>query len=937
MLRVDVATGAAALDAVDLALGGPLPLVVARAYCSRRARPPVTEPFGVGWQSGLGAWVELGDAVWTLRGGPFDGAAFAPVPEGKEARQAETGLVVQSHPDAVVVLASTRRRFVYGRAERRGTRLPLIAVRDRAGADLAVQWSGDHVARVQTSDGRTLTVELGGGRVRSLVLASGGASETVARYAYGLGGELVEATDAAGHTTRYGWDGDYLVELTDAEGGRQRAQYDADGRCLAVWHDRAPVAFALSYDPLRQTTLAVDAAGGQTIYAVVMGEQVVERIAPAGHSDTYIYDEVSRLVGFVRDGTVREMQRLDPEDRRLVHLHAETRVAFVQYDADGLAETAEDAFENRWTLTHADGAFVRLTTPLGAAWQVSRDRLGRATAVVSPTGRRWTLTHGATASISDDDGRRWAETRDARGRPVSRTDRLGRTTTLRWRGDHLEGVALDGPGAGYGIDAVRDGLGRIVRLTDAPARRAVRYTYDATGLVAACEVDGRRVEVRYDGLGRPIEAAAPGEPPVRIGYAANGQIRRVDTASGAARYSAGEGLAVSSGGGRRVYSTLGELLRVEGEGREEAFTYGPSGELMVWERTRGDASDVLLLAHDADGRLASLSGVLDAETVDVTVAYDADGRVSAVHVGPEPEPVTEAVHPELDSELAAARQTLDALDPYRPEPTAEEVAVAALKDPEPEAAEGTVRARRATVEIRYDTSGRPTRIVGASEARLHFDDGDRLVAAEGPAGRMALSYDVLDRPAEAPQRTPLAGDPGLVLVTTAGGVMVGVELGALVLPVWARGERRAAPMSATVRACVALVRGPAAALPTVGRPRLDALAPWVPDAARDLRLDATAVPRAADLGLPPGPLDLFALDASHLDAVPVPAVGALAAHQSDATRDDHDATTGPHRTGWLRPAPWRSRAVGPHLGGGDLLLRNGRVDPDALVDLALGL
>ena len=912
-LRVDVATGATHLDAVDFVLPGPIPLALTRHYASASAPDLAHTSLGAGWRLGLDVELAITDDRIACHGGPFDGAAFAPVATGRAALQEATGLTIEHVSDAYTLSASPRRQLVFLKRHAQGDRIPLAAVRDGSGQILHIERRGRQIAEVRDPLGRVVRFTLRGDAVESLdLVAPGSQPVTVARYNY-AGGTLRSAAGPDGRAEQFDDEGGFVTSHRSRAGGQTFAQYAEDGRCLALWSD-ARDAVHLAYDDLRQATRVLDASGGQTIYRRVGGLQVLERIDPGGASHTYHYDEAGRLIGHGNAAGVRAFQRLDPAEHRLAHLDREERVAFVQYHENGLAAAAEDAFDNtwafRWDETHA---LTGLTTPEGDTWTFGRDENARVTSIASPMGRMATLTWERNRlTVEDAEGTRWRESTDAFGRVVERVDRSGRREHRRYGPDgHLAEVRIDD----YAVETLFDADGRLVGTADSERRR-VRIDRDAAGQITSeTDASGRTVRLERDATGR-IAAATDGQgDPLHLAYDADGRLAALSGRIEATyAYSSGDTTIHDAAGARR-YTFAGDLAEwTRADGERETVQTGPSGNLLSWEHTRGgDTLGALYPAFDASGRLATLSGqraVGDGSTADVTarLVYDRDGLLTELH---------------------------DATGP--------------------------------TVTVTPDALGRPVELAGYdAPVRLSYDAADRIASVDAEGARIELAYDALDRvvavrrgettvdlrtdedavvsevlarrtpsPPEASEdrwarRPPEPVASSLSIRAERRGVVLLAHLGPLAVPIRVQAERRCPPASATAQQLACAIRGPEAVLPPVAEGEA-LVALWSPDAHRSLQLDHTAVPRARDLGLASDALDGFFLDAAHLDAVPVTA-GAAPMHQLDAARGPNDALTGPHRRGGLRPAPWRERSSRALLPPHDLLAPDGAPSARDVID-----
>lgn len=920
LLRIDVATGAPALDVVDLILPGPAPLLLSRHY---RGQSLYEGALGARWSFGLDAVLSIDATAVVCRGGPLDGAAFAPVAEGRAARQETTGLVLEHLVDAYVLSATSRRAFVFLKRHASGGRIPLSAIREGTGRVIQIERSGGRIVDVRDPLGRSLRFSHSGDRVEAvdLVVAGSTRPRPIARYRY-AGGLLRSASGPDGHAEQYDYRDGLMTTYVNRSGGHTYAQYDADGRCLALWTDAGETCH-LAYDTVRQTTRVVNGAGAQTLYRHVIGRQVLERIAPSGASQTYYYDEAERLTGHGTPETVHTFQRLDPTDGKLVHLHHEARAAFVQYNDKSLADTATDAFGHAhgfgWSDAHT---LVRVTTPGGAVWAFDRDDLGRVVAVRSPEGREVRLTwEPGGLTVSDAEGTRRRETWDDLGRLTECVDRSGRRQSRRYSTDgYLAEVRYEG---GYGAEFLHSPAGDLVGVSDSEGRR-VRIDRDAFGHVRAVSTaSGFSVRLRRDDAGRVVSTDRGGSgPELRVLYDEHGRLHQLQGACDATyAYLRGE-TTVADAAGRRRYAFSGDLVEwADDGGRRETFTYGSSGNLLTWKRWQNDLGDgALTFEYDPDGRLNTVTGLLRGDDsrsaperlqpVAVELVYDRDGWLIAIRVD------------------------------------------------------------GGGLCLTHDALGRPVDVQGlASPVRLAYDKADRLVRVEAGDHTVDVAYDELDRPtavrldgattdlrtvpppvwqalllgpAQASSDDLPNGSTGdaatsedaapalsLSLHVVRHGAGLFAHVGPLAVPLWVGCDVRCPEVDPAARQVAVAVRGPAAAFPAVAEGE-DAILAWLPDPSRDLRTDHAAVPRSRDVGLPWPLLDAFFLNAEHLEAVPAGA-GDTTRHHDDPSREPSGALTGSHGRAVLRAAPWGSRSLRALFPAPDLLAPEGAPDPQRLL------
>ncbi|ALN87410.1 RHS Repeat family protein [Lysobacter capsici] len=367
------------------------------------------------------------------------------------------------------------------------------------------------------------------------------------RHGYDGLGRRIESIDADGHKTWYFHDADgrptYTVRglpgtsgLLNARGEVSQVRYSAFGDAvettaytglltIAVPGDRDSVATAL-------TTLAYTAASdsrrsysynrrGQ-LAEVRDAENAVLRYSYNGHGD--------RTVEQRAFGTALEL-RIDSsyDNRGLIKTRIEAPNTVLQRQLSW----SYDAF----------GRVVEATDARGAPTTFGYDRLGRQVSrsqTVQGRAETWTSNYDAYARVlsqTDPNGRSTSYFYDtaARSMRVTTPEGVEVTTAYTRHGQQLS-VSQAIPGGGIAVTSYRyDRDGRLLSVTDPLNKQAVNE-YDSRGLLSASvDASGRRVELRYDAVGRVLQRIEdPQQLALTTSYVYDGQGRsqRVTDASG---------------------------------------------------------------------------------------------------------------------------------------------------------------------------------------------------------------------------------------------------------------------------------------------------------------------------------------------------------------------------------------------------------------------
>jgi|GEM_PF-4048092 len=860
-LLADIATGATVLCAEDLRLPGLRPMVLARGYRSDHAA--VRGLFGNGWAFNWDITLHVERDRIRLVTGDGRETVFKPITVGMQARLEDSGYVIEHHPDAYVAYRTPRRKQVFLKRNASGNVLPLDRLEDLSGNHFQFARQNGRLTMLADTLGRRIAFQYGGEVISAIQVtpAGGGGPVTVQTFRYDAQGDLIGVADALRREERYAYQKHLMVNHTNRLGGSRFAQYADDGRCTALWNNDGSGVRLLDYDDLRQTTRIVNTLGEQALYRHSEKTQVLSQVDPLGESQYFYYDKALHLTGYsVEGGGVATIQNV--ADGALMQADGEERVAFLQYNDEGLLESVAGALENTSTLGYDEAQNLTLyRCPGGAMWTFERDKRGRVIRVTSPEGRWVSRTHGdRTVTVEDDVGPLHTDTYDGLGRLTARAMSGERRRQYQYdAGGRLIAVSVDG---GYNVKFGYNAAGLLDTVSDTEGLRAT-MRYEAFGrLTAATDTHGDRWTFDYDPDGRLTAARVQGLS-TRFGYDWQGRVVEYTGFDGRTRqfeYDE-DGKTVRSPDGERVFDLLHELVKETEAGRTvRQCSYGPSGELLDAEvdgrnlsftydgevrlLTVGDGTHTLARSYDRDGNLIGL----DAGEVSYAFAYDARNRLVGL--------------------------------------TREEADVARLE---------------------YDASDRCTRLV------------------EGDGGEIAFSYDVLDRLTESRRQRPAgpssvryrAGGPpvidgvggaaegdeiGLVLHQQGLALVLLARLGTLTMPVW---RQDAGPSPAKCGRVAVCLYGEDALRMASPRDPCDLLQYWQPA----IEENTTNLPSAAALGRMGSILDRFFLSPAHFDLYHVADPGMLPRHQADRNRGPDPLVTGGHLSAPLRPRVWREVAA----------------------------
>lgn len=881
LLRAHIATGEIVLHRTDLRLPGYIPLRLARIYRSGRGQSGV---FGHGWRLNWALTLRAGSDEITYAPGTPHEVPFTPIEEGMQARHA-TGALLQHPADAYIVVPAPSRRLVFEKEDAQNGVIPLSRIEDQSGNGVHFFYNGGRIAGIVDTVGRQIRFEYQGGQVSRICLEGGdGPASTVRTFQYSGSGDLVEETDAAGHTASFGYHGHLMTEYTLRNGGTQYAQYDDDRRCLALWYADESEVRHLAYDESRKVTRVTKGDGRQVLYQHVQPGQVLERTDPVDQNQNYYYNETRQLIGFSDEhGVVQTFQQLDLEEEKGTFLEAEERGAFLELDEHMCATNVLDPLENQHTLSYGDhGHPIQLQTPSGYMWTFRRDERGSVTKVTGPTGQSIRLTRssdGRKLAVEDDEERRTEDHFDERGRLVERVDPLRRR--FQWRYD-ANGRLRSVRAGGKSMEFKYSPGGFPTRVVDA-ANRVTEMRRDAFGRLQEFTLGDDQYNLDYDAAGRVATVDGPEGSTTELEYGGSGRLAEIHHANGSStsynHMEEGTEVVTEGSGGvtRSVYNQAGDPVRWKKPGEpEHHLEYGPSGELLSVEWK--DYS--LFFDYDGERRLVEVTDIEGGETLQVDYGTN-DG--------------IQTIRRDGDQVVACERDACGRL--------------IGLKGPSQ------------NLELTYDAGDRLSGIQeGDGVWRFKYDAFDRLVEIKG---HRDLDGETPSDDVQTRALTFLGWSDGqgrkaeVKLHTARRGVALSLHTGRWCLPIWRQGDCLSplpsfppSLVAATIVVGEELLIDP---LRPFFRPRLPLH--WRQLATRGVRWDYAEIPSPATLGsISWSALDRFFLDRSFYEM----------GHRSllPNERDDMDRrrerspdpwVTGSHVTGELRPPIWTHQAAGTHL------------------------
>lgn len=297
----------------------------------------------------------------------------------------------------------------------------------------------------------------------------------IRRYGYDAAGQLVRSVDPEGRITEYHYD--LLGNLVESHGpaGSTRYTYDPVGELLRV----ASADSVLEFERDRFGRVVRETIDGRSVtFSYDAERNTIQRRTPSGAESEWVFDIEDRPVELVGQGhTVRfgyddagQPVRRSVDDAYLLEqsFGSGGRLAVQMLTANGAPR------QHRVFDYSPDGALAGMRDSIAGQTSLTRDGLGRITAVQAPGmredfryDRAGNVVEGQSAATAERGARHYAHnTVTAAGAVTYRTDQLGRRVSRREQ-DRV-------------WDYIWDAADRLIGV-DTPDGQRWRYRYDPLG------------------------------------------------------------------------------------------------------------------------------------------------------------------------------------------------------------------------------------------------------------------------------------------------------------------------------------------------------------------------------------------------------------------------------------------------------------------------
>jgi RHS repeat-associated protein len=513
---VDVATGRVySVPATDLSLPGPIDLVLTRTYSSAARDRDVG--LGYGWAFTLGWSIMVRRRTIDVWNGNGTAVTFDPLTPGQSAIGQE-GYCLRREADGFFLDAGDDLIRIFREVQQDGEVYRLTEVRDTNGNTIRLSYHDGRLTEIVDAAGRTVRVAASQeGRIAELLVKDPSYQDrwmSFAIYVYDTDGNLVSATDADRHETRYTYIEEHLLSsLRYPTGLVTTFRYDRAGRCVETWAEY-PGRLDPSLDDGLSLTLADHEKSAKGIFHVKLQF----------------------------DGDFVEVVNVDSVQRYFVNPF-------------GKLDKAVTGSGGVYTRTYDErGHETSYTNALGATTQWERDLRGRILAITNPLGRRTELRRdecGRVVEMVDPAGHTTRYFHDERGNLQTVSLPLGITSSFEYdaRGLVTAAIAPNGARTDYVYDGhgncteiklpngsshryEYDGLGRLVSQTT-PLGATASYAYTNSGRLRAMrDHDGGVTSYEYDGLGNLLEARTANGDVYRLFWAGYRSLYRYDKPDG---------------------------------------------------------------------------------------------------------------------------------------------------------------------------------------------------------------------------------------------------------------------------------------------------------------------------------------------------------------------------------------------------------------------
>lgn len=472
-------------EAVDLNLGGPLPLVFSRYVASKLASDGFV-------QANLGSNRSHNFASRIISPGATVKQVVLPTGRVLLFNKTSTKWTLSSPLDVPFQLLETTTEMLLADPHSKQiwtydkTTGRLSKIEDGKGNIHTLTYTGGKLSSVSDGLGRTINISQPGTTIASVagVTVVGLQTETrTVTFAY-TGGVMTSATDYGGHVTNYGNSTDLPTSVTRPAGNQLFSQVYTGNKVTS------------------QTERGADTS------TLAYGTNTTTFTAPTGHTLVDNYNAQGRLIS---------------------HVDEAGRALTMTYDSAGRRETVTDRLGQKTTLLHhaLSGLPHTLINTEGRTTGVAfkpRALSGiifqDVSKITFPDGASRSFTYdakGNVAQITDEAGKLWKYTYNNRGQVMTITNPLGGVTTNTY--DGFGNLTTTQPPDTGMTTYVYDARHRLTQITRPGGTATVMMTYDTKDRLTSVTDERAKVwQYTYDNNDRLIVATDPDAENTGMGH-----------------------------------------------------------------------------------------------------------------------------------------------------------------------------------------------------------------------------------------------------------------------------------------------------------------------------------------------------------------------------------------------------------------------------------
>ena len=601
---ISLVTGEEILGLVDFEIDGPLPMAWLRKYKSSN---PHNIGLGHGWTHPFAEQLVVTPDKIALHNAEARIITFPTVEVGRSCRNRVEKLTLTRHSYAQygLTLTGSNREYLYEAIDS-PFQLRLTQIRDSLGNQLTLHYQQQKLTRIQASHGDSWVLYYNPQDTLDAIHRHGaeGQSTCLVQYRYDAQQDMVQATDAAGHSEHYAYQHHLITQRTLKSGYRfyfQWSESSPKARCLRNWGD--PIAGKPTYDytfqwqPEEKRVAITDTRGGTEHYQFnELGLPLYHKDQEGGETHSR-YDALGNLIEVVDPEGHRERFQYDARQNIRQHTDKQGITQTFVWDNHGNLSQLIDPQGQVWSRQYNQhNQLVRQSNPLGEQYLYDYNALGLVSRVTNPEGHAWHYIWDNRAQLT--------AIRNPKGQHTRyRYNREGQVSQITWPDKQISQYHYDGNGQCTAIKG--------------PDGNTEQYQYNPLGLLS-CYTDssGRRTQYHYNGLSQVVKRIDPAGQVLHYHY--DGERNLI-------------GLTNEKHEHYRLKYDLNERLveEIGFDGRVQRYAYNKNGHLIGSADYSEDGQTLLqqlLYQRDPQGRLLQQRDGRTQQTLNL-FTYDPLGRL----------------------------------------------------------------------------------------------------------------------------------------------------------------------------------------------------------------------------------------------------------------------------------------------------------------------